>query len=71
VPWGREVVVIDRGMALIVNVRDFSIVNNVASRKVKVCVALLITVGVSLITPLGSRVRPLGRGVEPLLRLHV
>ena len=62
---------IDRGTALIVNVRDRSTVNNVASRNVKVCVALLVTVGVPLRTPLGSSVSPFGRGGEPALSPHI
>ena len=53
------------------NCRDFSTVSNVASVSVKVWVALLVTVGVPLMTPLLLSVRPLGRSGEPALRPHV
>ena len=64
-------VVIDRGIALMDNCRDFSIVSDVASVSVIVWVSLLVTVGVPLMTPLGVSVRPLGRSGEPALRPHV
>ena len=62
---------IDRGIALMDNCRDFSTVSDVASVRVNVWVALLVTVGVPLMTPLEVSVRPLGRGGEPFLRSHV
>ncbi len=63
---------IDRGTALMVNVRDFSTVSDVMSRNVKTCVALLVTVGVPVMAPvLESNERPSGSGVKPLLSPHV
>ena len=62
---------IDRGIALMDNCRGFSKVSDVASVSVKVWVALLVTVGVPLMTPLEVSVRPLGRSGELLLRPHL
>ena len=53
------------------NCNGFSTVSDVASVSVKVWVALLVTVGVPLMTPLVLSVRPFGSGGEPFLRLHV
>jgi len=63
--------VIDSGIALMDNCRDFSTVSDAASVSVKMWVSLLVTVGVPLMTPLEVSVRPLGRGGEPALRPHV
>ena len=62
---------IERGMALTDNGNGFSTVREVASVRVKVWVALLVTVGVPLMTPFAVSVRPFGRGGEPALRAHV
>ena len=64
-------VVIDRDIALTDNCNGFSTVSDVASVSVKVWVALLVTVGVPLMTPLEVRLRPLGRSGVPALRPHV
>jgi len=64
-------VVMESGTELIVNTRDFSTVNPVASRNVKIWVSFPVITGVPLMTPLGSRIRPPGRGGEPLLMPHV
>jgi len=53
------------------NWRDFSTVRDVASVRVTVCVLVLVTVGVPVMTPEGANVRPLGRGGEPAFRAHV
>jgi hypothetical protein len=64
-------VVIDRGTALIVSVRGFSTVSDVASRNMKMGVVLLVSVGVPWINPFAVlNVRP-GGSDEPLLRPHV
>lgn len=62
---------IERGMALMDKCRAFSTVSDVASVSVNVWVALLVTVGVPLMTPFAVSVRPFGRGGEPFFRCHV
>jgi len=72
VPCGSgELVVIDRGIALMDKCKAFSTVSDVASVSVKMWVALLVTVGVPLMTPFAVSVRPFGRGGEPFFRFHV
>jgi hypothetical protein len=71
VPAGSVVVVIDGGNALMGNCRAFSTVCDVASVSIKMWVAVLVTIGVPLMTPFVLSVRPLGRNGEPLLRPHM
>ena len=62
---------IESGMALMAKCRAFSTVSEVASVSVNVWVAVLVTVGVPLMTPFVVSVRPFGRAGEPALRSHM